>query len=108
MLRRAFAIWRSDEPILREAAARVDSVIALLHDLLDVLQEPPVDLRQLENLLDRPPALEREAEEEDPLRIRHRQLRAQRVVIDDHILPIADQPKALDLQTRAAPFAAPP
>ena len=56
---------------------------------LDVLQKPAVDLRQLEDLVDRHPVLERLREMKDPFRVRDRELQAQRLRIDPLLVPVA-------------------
>ena len=71
----------------------------MIDELPDVFQEPPINFRHLEDLLDRPATLESEAEIEDALGIRDSELRAQRVVIDIRLVrAIADEPEAFDFE----------
>src|SRR4051794_25175986 len=94
-----FSLGKRLDSLPEQSEIGIPDVRRLADDRREILQKPPVDLRELEDLLDAPPALQRQPEKEDPLRIRHRQLRAQRVVIDHLVRAVADEPKALDLQT---------
>ena len=68
-----------------------------------LLQEPGIDLRQLENLLDRHPVAGTRGEIEDPLGVRHAELAAQRFVIDAHCrAPSPLKPKRLISRLRSA------
>ena len=70
----------------------------LLHNLLNLPQEPPINLGQRKHLLHIPALRKGLAEEEDALGVRHGELGGERLVIDFLVGTIADEAEAFDLQ----------
>ena len=74
------------------------NLLLLLHNLLNLPQEPPIDLGERKHLLHIPALREGLAEEEDALGVGHGELRRERLVIDFLVGTIADEAEAFDLQ----------
>ena len=63
-----------------------------------MLEEPAVDLRELKNLFDGHPTLQRLADRKNPLRIRDAEAAAQCIGVKCLVCPIPKQTKSFDLE----------
>src|SRR5581483_6703016 len=86
-LRVSCVCGQSGEKLLRAVFRNLNR---FFDNLMDVLKEPAVDFRQLENLLDAPAALEGLRQKENPFRVRHGEFRPQRVIVDFLVRAVAD------------------